>query len=63
VKKFGEKIIEKDKITLEDTGHVKPYHTDLMIFQRGKNVLIFNKKPRIVDGKYVFPSDSLWYSI
>jgi len=63
VKKFGEKIIEKDKITLEDTGHVKPYHTDLMIFQRGKNVLIFNKKPRIVNGKYVFPTDSLWYSI
>lgn len=63
VKKFGEKIIDKDKITLEDTGHVKPYNTDLMIFQRGKNVLIFNKKPRIVDGKYVFPSDSLWYSI
>ena len=63
VKKFGQKIIDKDNITLEDTGHVKPYHTDLMIFQRGKNVLIFNKKPRILDGKYVFPPDSLWYSI
>ena len=63
VKKFGQKIIDKDNITLEDTGQVKPYRTDLMIFQRGKNVLIFNKKPRIIDGKYVFPPDSLWYSI
>ena len=63
VKKFGQKIIDKDNITLEDTGQVKPYHTDLMIFQRGKNVLIFNKKPRILGGKYVFPPDSLWYSI
>jgi hypothetical protein len=34
-----------------------------MVFQRGKNVLVFDKKPKIVSGNFVFPLDSLLYSI
>jgi hypothetical protein len=56
-------IINDDGITLEGTASVKIYKTDLMIFQKGKNVLVFNKKPKIVVGNFVFPSDSLLYDI
>jgi hypothetical protein len=34
-----------------------------MVFQRGKNVLVFDKKPKIIKGNFVFPPDSLLYSI
>jgi Fe-Mn family superoxide dismutase len=63
VKPFRKMIINDDGITLEGTASVKIYKTDLMIFQKGKNVLVFNKKPKIVDGNFVFPSDSLLYDI
>jgi Fe-Mn family superoxide dismutase len=63
VKPFRHKIITDDGILLEDTASVKLYKTDLMIFQNGKNVLVFNKKPKIVDGNYIFPLDSLLYDI
>lgn len=61
VKPFREKIVDDENgtITLLGTAHVKKYSTDLLIFQKGKNVLIFNKKPKIVDGNYVFPLDAL----
>jgi hypothetical protein len=63
VKPFRNKIISEDGITLEGTASVKLYKTDLMIFQKGKNILIFNKKPKIVDGNFLFPIDSLQYEI
>jgi hypothetical protein len=50
-------------IELEGTASVKLYKTDWMIFQRGKNVLVFDKKPKIVNGNFVFPPDSLLYNI
>jgi hypothetical protein len=56
-------IIDGDNITLMGTASVKLYKTDLMIFQKGKSVLIFNKKPKIVDGNFVFTTDSLVYNI
>ena len=61
VKPFREKIVDEENgtITLLGTAHVKNYSTDLLIFQKGKNVLIFNKKPKIVDGNYVFSIDAL----
>lgn len=65
VKPFREKIVDEENgtITLLGTAQVQPYTTDLMIFQKGKNVLIFNKKPKIVKGNYVFPLDGLKLNI
>jgi hypothetical protein len=63
VKPFREMIVTDDGITLEGTASVKLYKTDWMIFQRGKNVLVFDKKPKIVNGNFVFPPDSLLYNI
>jgi hypothetical protein len=63
VKPFREKKITDDGILLEGTASVKIYKTDLMIFQKGKNVLVFDKKPIIVDGNFLFPLDSLLYDI
>ena len=63
IKPYREMILDGDTITLMGTASVKLYKTDLMIFQKGKNVLIFNKKPKIVDGNFVFPIDSLVYNI
>ena len=63
VKPFREMITTEDGITLEGTASVKLYKTDWMVFQRGKNVLVFNQKPKIVKGNFVFPPDSLLYSI
>ena len=63
VKPFREMIIGDDGITLEGTASVKLYKTDWMVFQKGKNVLIFNQKPKIVGGNFVFPPESLLYNI
>jgi hypothetical protein len=48
VKPFRNMVISEDGIKLEGTASVKIYKTDLMIFQKGKNVLIFNEKPKII---------------
>jgi Fe-Mn family superoxide dismutase len=63
VKPYREMKQTEDGIELEGTASVKLYKTDWMVFQRGKNVLVFNKKPKIVKGNFVFPTDSLLYSI
>ena len=63
VKPFREKIVKDNGITLNGTASVKIYNTDLMIFQKGRNVLVFDKKPKIVGGNFVFPIDSLLYDI
>ena len=63
VKPFGKMITTEDGIVLDDTANVKLYNTDWMVFQRGNNVLVFNQKPKIIKGKFVFPPDSLLYNI
>ena len=63
VKPFREMKKTDDGISLEGTASVKLYKTDWMVFQRGKNVLVFDKKPKIVNGNFVFPPDSLLYHI
>ena len=63
VKPYREMKQTEDGIELEGTASVKLYKTDWMVFQRGKNVLVFDKKPKIVKGNFVFPPDSLLYSI
>ena len=62
IKPFRQMVVGEDGITLEGTASVKIYNTDLMIFQKGKNVLIFNKKPKIVRCNFVFQLDSLMYN-
>ena len=63
VKPFREMKQTEDGIELEGTASVKLYKTDWMVFQRGKNVIVFDKKPKIVKGNFVFPLDSLLYNI
>ena len=63
VKPYREMIQVEDGIELLGTASVKLYKTDWMVFQRGRNVLVFDKKPKIVKGNFVFPPDSLLYSI
>jgi hypothetical protein len=63
VKPYREMKEVEGGIELEGTASVKLYKTDWMIFQRGKNVLVFDKKPKIVNGNFVFPPDSLLYNI
>lgn len=63
VKPFRNKIVTNEGILLEGTASVKIYKTDLMIFQKGKNVLVFDKTPIIINGNFLFPLDSLLYDI
>jgi Fe-Mn family superoxide dismutase len=63
VKPFITKLEKGDNFVMIGTGQVKPYKTDYMIFQKGKNVLVFNNNPKILDGAYVFPKESLVYDI
>lgn len=63
IKPFRNMIETEDGIVLEGTASVKLYKTDWMVFQKGKNVLVFNQKPKIVGGNFVFPKDSLLYNI
>ena len=62
VKGYESVTINEDEIIVDsDIGN---YKTDLMIFQKGRRVFIFdNKNKKIVRGKYVFPLDALLYEI
>jgi hypothetical protein len=62
VKGYESVTINEDEIIVDsDIGN---YKTDLMIFQKGRRVYIFdNKNKKIVRGKYVFPLDALLYEI
>jgi len=63
IKGYKERIDKNNTITLKGTGNVKNYTTDWLIFQKGRNVLIFNKRPNIIAGNFVFPKDGLLYDI
>jgi len=63
IKPFKERIDKDKTITLKGTGKVKTYKTDWMIFQKGRNVLVFDKKPNIISGNFVFPKESLLLDI
>jgi len=53
-----------DKITLFNTGSVKFYDTDWLIFTNKKETLIFdNENTEINNGRYVFPKESLIYTL
>jgi superoxide dismutase, Fe-Mn family len=51
-------------IILFNTGNVKYYTTDWLIFTNKKETLIFNNdNTKIVDGRYIFPEESLIYTL
>jgi hypothetical protein len=47
------------------TGNVKKYKTDWIIFSKNnKELLVFdNKNGKIIGGNYVFPEDTLIYTL
>lgn len=65
VKPFSSISIIKDKVELLDTGNVKPYNTDWLIFINPKSnkILIFDNKPTSDKDQYVFNIDSLLHEI
>lgn len=64
IKPFSHIKENNNKIVVNNTANVKKYTTDWMIFTNKKETLIFdNSSTQIIEGKYVFPSDSLIYTL
>jgi Fe-Mn family superoxide dismutase len=65
VKPFSRIINEDGKITVKDTGNVKPYDVDWLIFINTKSneILIFENDPIKNHNQYVFNEDSLIHKI
>ena len=65
VKPFSTILKEDGKITVKDTGNVKPYDVDWLIFINTKSnkILIFENKPIKNHNQYVFNESSLIHEI
>jgi transketolase C-terminal domain/subunit len=65
VKPFSVMKKDEDKITIMDTGNVKPYNVDWMIFINTKSnkILIIENNPIESRGQYVFDTSSLIHEI
>ena len=64
VKPFSKLIYSNGNITAIDTGNVKKYNTDWLIFTNNTATQVFdNKNTKIIDGNYVFPESALIYSL
>jgi superoxide dismutase, Fe-Mn family len=65
IKPFSSMSKVKDKISLKDTGNVKPYSVDWLIFINTKTnkILIFENKPIKNHNQYVFNEKSLIHEI
>ena len=65
VKPFSRIITEDGKITVKDTGNVKPYDVDWLIFINTKSneILIFENDPIKNHNQYVFNESSLIHKI
>jgi Fe-Mn family superoxide dismutase len=65
IKQFSTMSNDRGKITVKDTGNVKPYDVDWMIFINTKSnkVLIFENKPIKNHNQYVFNEKSLLHEI
>jgi hypothetical protein len=65
IKQFSTMSNNNGKITVKDTGNVKPYDVDWMIFINTKSnkVLIFENKPIKNHNQYVFNEKSLLHEI
>jgi len=65
IKPYGNIVEENGIMTVLNTGQVKKYTTDWLIFARkGRGVSIFdNSNTKIVNGSYTFPKESLIYQL
>jgi (p)ppGpp synthase/HD superfamily hydrolase len=65
VKPFSSVKKDGDKITILDTGNVKPYNVDWMIFINTKSnkILIIENNPIESRDQYVFDENSLIHEI
>ena len=65
VKPYSNTSIEEDKVKVYDTGNVKPYNVDWLIFIQTKTnkILIFKNNPISDKNVYVFNISSLLYEI
>lgn len=65
IKPFTDIKKEENKIKIFGSGNVKQYRVDWMIFINNKTnkVLIFDNKPIIEEGNYIFDETSLLYEI
>jgi hypothetical protein len=65
VKPYSNTSLDGDKVKLYDTGNVKPYNVDWLIFIQTKTnkILIFKNNPISNENVYVFKITSLLYEI
>jgi hypothetical protein len=65
VKPYSNMSLMKDKVELLDTGNVKKYDTDWLIFvnQKTNKILIFKNNPLTSENQYSFNIDSLLHEI
>lgn len=63
VKPFSSYSIDKNQIKVSDTGNVKAYDVDWIVFSNSKKTLIFKNDPLDTTNQYVFNIDSLLYEI
>jgi hypothetical protein len=65
VKPYSKMSLIKDKVELLDTGNVKKYDTDWLIFvnQKTNKILIFKNNPLTDENQYSFNLDSLIHEI
>jgi hypothetical protein len=65
VKPYSSTNTEEGKISLSNTGNVKPYNVDWLIFinPKNNNILIFKNEPIKNHNQYVFNVDSLIHEI
>ena len=59
------KVVDENLVSILDTGQVKVYSTDWIIFEGGPDgVLVFdNSDTKIVDGNYTFDKNNLIYTL
>jgi superoxide dismutase, Fe-Mn family len=65
VKPYSTTTVEEDNVKLFDTGNVKPYNVDWLIFIQPKSnkILIFNNNPLQNENQYIFKLNSLLHEI
>jgi hypothetical protein len=65
VKPYSNTSLDGDKVKVYDTGNVKPYNVDWLIFIQTKTnkILIFKNNPISNENVYVFKITSLLYEI
>lgn len=63
IKGFTEILEQNEKLIVTKTGEVAKYNVDLMVFVKGKKVVVFENNGEIALGNYVFDKKSLLYDL